>query len=282
MVRRGRFKVKGRLSASLSCCQLRARSSWGFCRDTVNSSARSTSTWTTQSASTKQPRWHALSPYHSETKTCTSNKMAKVTFYRTWWHCALFLFSRLTVQRSWARSAKATSCSRCRLCWRRRDSRVCCWDHPVPDKSTPPLPRWLTAGETHPRRSWRPRWLDGCAPSTSPPECERGQWQTAAVKRRHGWAGGHESGHSSWWDQVCTSAHSQYPSRTLGRVSVLAGQFSVLYLVPKLRCRTWTVFSFYPAKASDEVSIMDHCCPLADTPPGGFSAAWTFNLWPNC
>lgn len=79
---------------------------------------------------------------------------------------------------------KVTSCSRCHHYWKRRASRLCCWDHPVPDTATSPLPHWLTAGETQPWRSWRPRWLEGCAPSTSPPECER-QRQTPAVKRRH-------------------------------------------------------------------------------------------------
>lgn len=50
------LRVKGCLSASLSCCQLPACFSWGCCKDTVNLSALSTSIWKTQSASTRQPR----------------------------------------------------------------------------------------------------------------------------------------------------------------------------------------------------------------------------------
>lgn len=42
--------------SSCSCCQLPVCSSWGRYKDTVNSSAPTTSTWIMQSASTRQPR----------------------------------------------------------------------------------------------------------------------------------------------------------------------------------------------------------------------------------
>ena len=41
---------------SCSCCQLPVCSSWGRYKDTVNSSALTTSTWIMQSASIRQPR----------------------------------------------------------------------------------------------------------------------------------------------------------------------------------------------------------------------------------
>ena len=73
---------------------------------------------------------------------------------------------------SWARSVKVTSCSRCLLCWRERASGACCWGPRGPDRGTTPPLRWFTAGETHLWRSWRPRWLNVCALSASPPESE--------------------------------------------------------------------------------------------------------------
>lgn len=85
------------------------------------------------------------------------------------------------------------------------------------------------------------------------------------------WAEGHCLRRFPQSDQLFTSAYCQYLIMTLGHVSANAGQFRVSYLVPKLKCQNWTVlFPFIPgselfsAKASDENSIVEQCCPLAD------------------
>lgn len=153
---------------------------------------------------------------------------------------------------------KVTSCNRCHHYWKRRASRLCCWDHPVPDTATSPLPHWLTAGETQPWRSWRPRWLEGCAPSTSPLECER---QTPAVRRRH------ERKDRAFVATIGSTVYarllpvSDHEARTHGSECRKIQCFirSARAAVSKLENP-----ERFSANASDEHSIIEQCCPLAD------------------
>lgn len=185
-----------------SCCPLRVSLNCCCSKDTVNSSALNTSTWTTQSASTKQPRYltHTHTRTHSHTQFKTSDLIHHMTKSPSRLNISLrsrrvSLFNihlrvpvRPTARPSWAPSASVTSCSTCRRCWRGRSSGTCSWGPRGPDRGAPPSPRWLRAGGSGLWRSWRRPWPSGCAPSTSPPGCEEEEEEESAGALCLNWA----------------------------------------------------------------------------------------------